>query len=136
MITVEMLKKHHRLGSMIQFGSENECWIWIGNSQHGGYGYISWKSKSVPAHKLIYELLRGPVPPGFVLMHRCENKPCCNPAHLRIGTDEENHLHTTGHGFPAWDWSPEEIAKLSNRELVTCPYCKGTGHILGRVIAR
>ncbi len=52
-----------------------------------GYGFC----KGSTAHKRSYEDHVGPVPTGFVLRHTCENKRCCNPEHLIIGTQRDNY---------------------------------------------
>jgi hypothetical protein len=70
------------------------CWIWIGAIGKGGYGNISyWKEKKTyRAHRLIYQILVGPIPQGLELDHLCRNRRCVNPAHLEPVTRLENLL--------------------------------------------
>jgi hypothetical protein len=42
------------------------------------------------AHRIAYELAYGPIADGLQVLHRCDNPPCCNPAHLFLGTIKEN----------------------------------------------
>ena len=73
----------------------DDCWTWLGEVQMGGYGRLrlapSDGAKAPLAHRLSYELHVGPIPDGMVVMHRCDNPPCCNPQHLRLGTHAENN---------------------------------------------
>lgn len=74
-------------------GNPDECWEWSGGRTTHGYGRIQKcgpERKSVGAHRFSYELHKGPIPEGMVVMHTCDNPPCCNPAHLVIGTQKEN----------------------------------------------
>ena len=71
-------------------GSPSECWPWIGRSvQQGGYGVLSYQYKRISSHRFAMMLALGRMPEG-VVMHLCDNPPCCNPAHLRVGTQREN----------------------------------------------
>lgn len=54
------------------------------------YGEMSYRSKNWRTHRLAYHIAKGPIPTGMVVMHVCDNPPCCNPDHLRLGTHKEN----------------------------------------------
>jgi hypothetical protein len=67
------------------------CWEWTGNRNALGYGIVTVQhSKRFRAHRVAWELTRGPIPDGMVVCHRCDNPPCCNPEHLFLGTHDEN----------------------------------------------
>jgi len=44
----------------------------------------------IGAHRYAWVLTNGPIPDGLLLMHTCDNTLCCNPAHLRPGTQKDN----------------------------------------------
>lgn len=66
------------------------CWLWISGINRSGYGFASWQGKRILTHRLMYELLVGPVPEGLQIDHLCRNRACCNPAHLEVVTLREN----------------------------------------------
>lgn len=69
----------------------DDCWPWTGwIFSRNPYGGFSYGGKNHRAHKVAYELTYGDVPEGLVVMHTCDNPPCCNPAHLKVGTFAEN----------------------------------------------
>lgn len=67
------------------------CWDWAGTHDRLGYARVGVTgSRSVPAHRALYELLVEPIPDGLVLDHRCRNRGCVNPSHLDVVTQQEN----------------------------------------------
>lgn len=71
-------------------GLPDECWPWRGTIRRKGYGQMSVAGRTRLAHRLAYELAVGPIPDGLQVCHRCDNPPCCNPAHLFLGTAADN----------------------------------------------
>jgi len=66
------------------------CWEWTGAKTGAGYGKVLTFRSIRVAHRVLYELLVGPVPKGMELDHLCQNKGCLNPGHLEPVTHKEN----------------------------------------------
>jgi len=75
----------------VRIGGPSECWPWLGGLRNG-YGHHCINKKSVYAHRYAHELAKQKPPTGRAIqvMHICNNKLCCNPSHLRLGTAAEN----------------------------------------------
>jgi hypothetical protein len=71
--------------------SEESCWEWQNSTDRYGYGWISVDGRNRRTHVVAHMLWVGPVAPGDHVLHGpCDNPPCCNPAHLRIGDAADN----------------------------------------------
>lgn len=55
-----------------------------------GYGLMAYRGKNWTTHRLSWRLTHGEIPLGMIVMHTCDNPPCCNPDHLKLGTFKEN----------------------------------------------
>ena len=93
-VTGERIPLAARLWGKVQRGSTEECWPFTGARNQYGYGVLSRGSPpqgTTLAHRIAYELTYGPILNGLVLMHECDNPPCCNPLHLTPGTYSQNN---------------------------------------------
>lgn len=81
------------------------CIEWTGYRSPAGYGKIRVGGKGILAHRFAWELVNGPIPPGMCVCHRCDNPPCCNVAHLWLGTQADNNADMYAKGRSAsGDW--------------------------------
>lgn len=74
---------------------ENGCVEFTGHKSRG-YGKAWDGTANRFTHRLVYEMLVGPVPAGLELDHLCRNRACCNPSHLEPVTHQENTRRSEG----------------------------------------
>jgi len=66
------------------------CWDWLAYKNPDGYGQLTFNGKpGLRAHTVVYTILKGPVPDGLQLNHKCKHK-CVNPDHVYPGTHGDN----------------------------------------------
>jgi HNH endonuclease len=87
-----------RFWKKVDKNDPNGCWIWRGalRNKRDGYGVISLPGKPTRykmAHRVAYELIKGPIPEGFEIHHQCRVRDCVNPDHLEPLPPDKNIRH-------------------------------------------
>ncbi len=112
------------------------CWLWLGYLIRRGYGRVSLDGKMKLAHRVVYEILHGPIPPGLECDHLCRVRACVNPDHIEPVTPSENakrglvglnpnsHAHNVNkihcpYGHP-YNYSNTYITRGGKRQCRTC----------------
>lgn len=98
-----------RLWAQVRISGPDDCWPWIGKSITHGYGVIGLGGREagkIQAHRAAWIVTHGGIPEGeghhgTVIRHKCDNRLCCNPAHLEPGTQGQNvaDMWERGGGF-------------------------------------
>lgn len=73
---------------------KGDCWLWTGAIGSGGYAMLWWEGTTTTAHRVVYSLLREPVPDEMEVDHLCENRACVNPDHMRVCSPRDNTLRS------------------------------------------
>jgi len=117
--------------SRVRQGASIECWEWQGATTSSGYGNLSWHGHNVQAHRVAYALTYGGISlqMGFrhegkakryrrFVLHKCDNRLCCNPKHLFLGSMRTNLLDAYTKGRKVQPRSGHANAKLSATQVV------------------
>jgi hypothetical protein len=74
--------------------SQHQCIEWQAFRNANGYGKRRWRGSDMTgAHRVAFCEARGlelADIKGWVIMHTCDNPPCVNPYHLKMGTQLDN----------------------------------------------
>ena len=88
-----------RFWSNVNVRSDDECWPWKSKIKPRADGRPTYATTScridgqtytVRAHRVAFALTCGPIGEGVDVLHSCDNPVCCNPRHLRGGSDLDN----------------------------------------------
>lgn len=98
-----ILRQHYRSNPadfwvQVAVGAPGQCWPWLRSRNSQGYGGCSYQGATWKSHRLAWTLTNGLIPDGLCVCHSCDTPPCCNPAHLFLGTNAENISDREGKG--------------------------------------
>lgn len=100
----------------VAFGTRSieDCWPWTGRRNQQGYGVLQ-----IRAHRLVYEMEWGFIPVGQLVCHTCDNRACCNPTHLFLGSPQDNvdDMVAKGRGRPPFAVQPLRGEEHPNARL-------------------
>ena len=87
-------KDQRRFLAKVGLPDEQGCMPWLASVDAYGYGQIALcangRQRNGKAHRIMHELFIGPIPAGLDVDHRCGNRICVAPDHLRAATRKQN----------------------------------------------
>jgi hypothetical protein len=89
-------------------GYETPCWIWVLRKDSAGYGVLYTGHHAYRAHRVYWERVHGPLPEGFLLHHRCEQRSCVNP-------DHQEPLSAAGHAQTHGKLTEDQVREIRRR---------------------
>jgi len=85
------IDKKRAFWSKVDRSDEFGCWPYTEYKDADGYGRFHFENGPIGAHVYAWILTRGmQVPEEKMILHQCDNRFCCQPAHLYCGTQLDN----------------------------------------------
>ena len=111
--------------SETRFYRDSACWEWQGSKSKDGYGQFILSARRgeprvrISPYRFVWEYFHGPMPEGFEPDHLCNNRACCNPAHIEPVTHAENQRRSyqRGRKRPGLDYQTGRRAA----QITHCP---------------
>ena len=134
MIDTKLIDRCEKKIERIPFCS---CWIWTGAVVEDGYGLIAYERTTKRAHRIMYEVAKGPIPDGYELDHLCRIRCCVNPDHLEPVTTKVNIMRGLGlaamsarrtHCVKGHEYTPENTVFKTYARGRHCVKCRQQWH--------
>ena len=131
MAAIQVAPVHARFWSKVEVRGPLQCWPWKAGRSRKGYGLFRLDGRSITASRAAWIITFDERPPDDVLVcHRCDNPPCCKPAHLFIGTPADNVADRNAKGRTVSVARPGEsspAAKLRASTVLAVRYAHEAG---------
>ena len=125
-----------RFWNKVKVGSPDECWEWQAGLTAAGYGLVWINGKMEYAHRILNEIIDGPIPNGICVCHHCDNPKCVNPLHLFRATHKENMYDAIAKGRLDNNGEKQGNAKLTEKDVLEIRRLYATGKVLQRELAK
>lgn len=113
-----------------------ECVLWPRKLDKRGRGRIWHAGKLMLAHRWVWERVRGPIPPGKILCHKCDNPTCVLPAHLYIGTHADNMRDMSRRKRTHYHQNPKKVTEMGRRAGKLNTWARGEGNPKAKLTAQ
>lgn len=127
-----------RFWRKVDMRTDEECWEWQAYRSGQNYGQFGLSpTRPRVAHRVAYSFATcKPIPVGLVVRHMCDNPPCCNPAHLELGTQAENFRDAMDRG--RWNCRGEgnAVSKLTEEDVHSIRSARASGETGPAIAAR
>jgi len=111
-----------RLLNKVIVNDVTDCWEWQGGKNNIGYGLMRDEKRMRTVHRVSYEEhSQTKIPAGMSILHSCDNTLCANPAHLRVGTHQQNMQDMFAKGRAKVFGGIGMLGKKQPRTI--CPHC-------------
>jgi hypothetical protein len=79
-----------RFSNKVDIRGPDDCWLWTACLIPNGYGQFWFEGRMHNAHVMAVKFSGIEVPDDHVVMHSCDNRPCCNTKHLLVARQINN----------------------------------------------
>lgn len=101
-----------KLAQNLHFIPEAGCHIYAGNHRKKGYGVIHSTHRKYATHRVAWIIANGAIPDGMCVMHKCDTPSCCNPEHLRLGSNQDNIDDAVAKGRRFTKLTPSQVIEI------------------------